>query len=235
MHGLYDLLCLSVCVCRFYVLIPVSSGAAWATLWSCARCHSECLPFGTWRRRCVSFWHLWQPSSAPPSNRVQRRSGPPRWQGRPPPTAENGDYGSPLNGGKEKKSRGEEWDAYSMECISVSLRHHRALSRRWDHFQHGACMYLYFCRLLPAIKQIILKKLPTWISLAFYCSHCCIFSPYLTDRTAAHRLELQEDQVRVSGSAVRRRAKPTSKSSRSCFFFFNKTIMYAFFKAVHVV
>lgn len=40
-------------------------------------------------------------------------------------------------------------------------------------------MYLYFCRLLPAIKQIILKKLPTWISLAFYCSHRCIFSPYL--------------------------------------------------------
>lgn len=62
---------------------------------------------------------------------------------------------------------GEEWDAYSMECISVSLGHHRTLSRRWDHFHYAACVYVYSCLLLPAIEKDDSLEIATWISFAF--------------------------------------------------------------------
>lgn len=75
-----------------------------------------------------------------------------------------------------RKRTRQEWDAYSLECISMSENDRRASARRWDHYQRAAYMYFYCCLLLPALKQIILKELPAWISF-------CIFSPSITDET----------------------------------------------------
>lgn len=46
-------------------------------------------------------------------------------------------------------------------------------------------MYVYGCLLLPAIKQIILKDLPTCMSLALLHGYSYIFSPSITDKTTA--------------------------------------------------
>lgn len=104
--GLYDLMCMSICglfVNEFYLCLPLSSGAAWATPWSCVQCRWECRPFGTWSRLSVSSWPPWRPSSPPPLPRVQRSSAPQCWPERPLPTSENGDCGSPLNGEKKQE------------------------------------------------------------------------------------------------------------------------------------
>lgn len=65
-----------------------------------------------------------------------------------------------------------------MECISVSLRHHRTLSRRWDHFHYGACVYVYGCRLFPAIKKRWFPRNCRRDFFGFLAdSHGYIFSP----------------------------------------------------------
>ncbi len=55
-------------------------------------------------------------------------------------------------------------------------------------------MYVYGCLLLPAIKQITLKELPTCLSWALLHGYSYIFSPSITDRKPQHRLELPGDR-----------------------------------------
>lgn len=52
-------------------------------------------------------------------------------------------------------------------------------------------MYFYGCLLL-AMKQIILKELPTYMSLALLHGYSYIFSPSITDKTTAQARSCQE-------------------------------------------
>lgn len=47
----------------------------------------------------------------------------------------------------------------------------------------GACMYFYGSLLLPALKHLILKELPTCMSLAILQGYSYFFSPSITEET----------------------------------------------------
>lgn len=86
---------------------------------------------------------------------------------------------------KESEERGDDrskmlihWNAYQCQRSTTEPQPDDEIIST-----SGACMYFYGSFLLPALKHLILKELPTCMSLAILQGYSYIFSPSITEET----------------------------------------------------